>query len=242
MINLYSSGTVLYSCSLEMNARSSARHHRLAEAQADLEHALLLLRRHTRALPTQHAAVRLALARVLRSRAQEERSLATPPLRVLPDSKGGPVSVAAPQAAAAGALDASSLISRAQDLLTQALTLSALDGAHHQGLMREALLELAATYLPPAAAGGGRMDDGGDSAAAAAAVAAALKLAHASATKSVLLQNSSHLLTPVAVAQLPNWAVTLAKGQEQSFGEKQASQCESLGHLPRSFKIQCSPL
>ena len=213
LINQYTSGTTLYALALEMTSRCSARQYRLPEAQSDLELALKLLQYHTRALPAQHARVRLALARILRARALEE-SLASPSLlQVHSDGR-------APTGDRDGATMAMVALKRARELLLQCLTLSALDGAHQQAVMREALLELAATFIP-ASASLHQLDEQGGKAAAAAAVTSALKLAHSAATKAMLLQRSSHLLAPVAVAQLPEWSVIFAKGQEQSFGAGQ---------------------
>ena len=89
-----------------------------------------------------------------------------------------------------------------QDLLTQALTLATLDGAQPRPLMRAALCELACL-----AVAGGHIDR----------LAACLKLAHSAANHMDLLVMSSHLLQPVAVAQMPEWAVAYVKGQEQAF-------------------------
>ena len=216
LINQYTSGTTLYALALEMTSRCSARQFRLPAAQSDLEIALKLLQYHTRALPAQHARVRLALARILRARALEE-SLASPSLLQVHSDGRAPTGDRDGATVAVVALET---IKRARELLLQCLTLSALDGAHQQAIMREALLELAATFIP-ASASLHQLDEQGGKAAAAAAVTSALKLAHSAATKAMLLQRSSHLLAPVAVAQLPEWSVIFAKGQEQSFGAGQ---------------------
>ena len=266
LVNLYSSGTVLYASALELTARCSARRQSLPEAQvqrgrdlkdeeptshpplqytrqytphafhvtlplcllqADLECALLLLRRHTRALPVQQATICLALARVLRARAVEE-SLSPPPLRLLPQPSGGNGATASSTTPPGAAAATAALIARTRELLLQSLTLAALDGGHPQALMREALLELATSYMPaspppPAAATAGASPAASDSEAAAVAAAGALRLAHGASTRGSLLQASNHLLTPVAVAQLPEWAVVFAKGQELHFGALQVS-------------------
>ena len=233
LINLYISGTTLYALALEMTSCCSTRRRRLPEAQSDLELALKLLRYHTRALPTQHAAARLALARVLRTRANEE-SLACAALLHI-HSDGRPVSTKEGGATAAAAAAEVEMINQARELLLQCLTLSALDGANQQALIREALLELAATFLPADASSRlSTRPDGGDGggSVAAAAVASALRLAYSSATKAILVQRSSHLLTPVAVPQLPEWAVAFAKGQEQCFrGQHVSTWVFSLGLL-----------
>ena len=81
-----------------------------------------------------------------------------------------------------------------------------------------------ASYMPaspPAAAAAAAASPAVNASSAAAAVVAAAgarHLAHGASTRGSLLQESNHMLTPVAVAQLPKWVVVPAKGQELHFG------------------------
>jgi len=214
-INIYSSGTALFAHALLHSARCKVRRRQLDAAQQDLEHALLLLRRHTRCLPTQHATTVLALGRVLRLQALMETK--TPPAP--PPSLQESASLSAADVAAAAAEElrqaaqlTAACLSRAQELMVQTLTLATLDSGHQHAVIREALLEL--STLAVASASVPR-------------AAACLKLAHVATSKAATLLSSSHTLVPVAVAQLPPWLTTFIKAQEAFFSVSQGKPADS---------------
>ncbi|KAG1679321.1 hypothetical protein FOA52_009353 [Chlamydomonas sp. UWO 241] len=206
LINVYASGTALYAAALQLVARCAARHGPpgLPDAQASLEDALLLLRRFTRALPAQHARAALALARVVRMRAEAAAAGAVGAVGSLPPATTTTTATAPPTSGGEGGQGTpGALLVRARELLEQALTLATLDGGHRHGVLREALLELGSQLVAP----------GGEAGLA----GGALRSAYSAASQLSTVTLASHTLQPVAVAQLPEWALAFARGQEAAF-------------------------
>ncbi len=173
-----------------------------ASAEQHARHALLLLRSHTRALPSQHAAACLTVGRMARIVAMCGEGSRPPP-----DLPGSPALAASSPSTStssnAVALMAAKL-SAARSALSASITLACLDGGHIRTLMRSSLLELASIFI----AG---MDPRNAS--------VCLRAAHAASTKHDMLLLATHTLTPVAAPQLPDWAVAYVKGQEARFAQ-----------------------
>ena len=255
-MNLYSSGTVLYALSLELSSRCNTRRQALTEAQRELEHALLLLRRTTRVLPTQQATCTLALARVMRSRAQQETAWSAQDggdgddgaaARERPGGEGGDGDGSAPGGAS------SSTVGRTKEgggakVAGDAAAGPTVRGSGGGSALVSGARDLLEQSLTLSALDGSHQHalmreallelaslyiaaDGTEQA------AAALRAAHAAGVKGTLVAMSSQLLAPVAVAQLPEWVTTFCKGQEQWFAATHVSKALwgacALGGFPR---------
>lgn len=203
LINVYAQGVTDFAAALVAVARCAARALDLTAATAHLETALGLLRRHTRALPSQHADTLLALGRSLRLQV-----LMGPP-RLTIDGGANNGTSSSP----AGRSDAE-LLGLSGGHLEAALVVSALDAGHVRGVMRAALLEMASSAVAGAAP---------------ARAAACLRAAHAAATKHDVLSLSSHTLTPVTIGALPDWAKEFVMGQEVAFAAAHVSGIEWVG-------------
>jgi hypothetical protein len=216
--NIYSTGTILLVMALEASALCSMRRHQHQQAIDDLDHALLLLRAKSRCMPTQQVSVALSLASKLRVQAEKQRAHSQ--LSMF-NAASEPSEAATAMVAAAGgpAEQAEAKLARSRELLEQALTMSTLDGAHHHGLLRDSLMEMATVHAATGNVG---------------AAAAALKSAYAASVKGMLVEMSSHLLQPVVVAQLPEWAVEYVKGQEEHFNATALLQAGPAKAVPAS--------
>lgn len=254
-MNLYSSGTTLYVLSLELSSRCSTRRQALPEAQRELEHALLLLRRTTRVLPTQQATCTLALARVMRSRAQQEAAWSAQEgglhlgaggvdaddgaaARDRPeggDGDGGAAGGTYSSSAAAGAREGGGGKAAGDAAASPAAGGSGGGCALVSGArdLLEQSLTLSAldgshqhALMREALLELASLYIAADGTEQA---AAALRAAHAAGVKGTLVAMSSQLLAPVAVAQLPEWVTTFCRGQEQWFAATHVRRAFVLG-------------
>jgi hypothetical protein len=212
LASVYADGTAAYAAALAVAARVASRRQQHAEAERRAAAVLRLLRRHTRALPAQHAEAALALGRAARLVALCGDGAAPAGPDALLGWLGSPSPGGVPTGStrlshepvtATGVAATAAKLSAARAALCSAITVACTDAGHLRGVVRSALLELASLFV---------------AAADARAAAACLRGAGAAAAKLDLLLLSSHQLAPVAAAQLPEWAVAHVKGQEARFG------------------------
>eukprot|EP00798_Chlamydomonas_sp_ICE-L_P023817 gene23817-9380_t len=188
LVNLYASGTSLYAVILKHTAKCCLWQKDIKGSRAKLEDGLLLLRKHCRPLPPHVASTALALGRVLRLQALSGASA---------ESDAG-----AAAETTSSSMSTADLLSQAQSLLTQALTVASLDAGHLRPAMRASLLEMGTIYC--ASMGAPK-------------AAFCLRSALVAAARSDILMQSSHTLSPVNIAEVPEWALAFVKGQEEQF-------------------------